>query len=94
MHPKKSFVYSIGASSQLDESEFRVDICIAFIEALCLSLPSLCAKKYLAFDETEAEAKFALTEGRFPKGFRYIASLGDKPHIKREIHKILLKKLI
>ena len=31
MHPKKSFVYSIGTSSQLDEEGFRANICIAFI---------------------------------------------------------------
>ena len=79
MHPKKSFVYSIGASSQLDEAEFRAEVCIAFLDALCSCLPELCENNLVAFDETETEARTALSEGRFPKGYRYISSIAEQP---------------
>ena len=94
MHPKKSFVYSIGASSQLDEPEFRADVCIALLDTLCLCLPELCENSLVVFDETEKEARQALSEGRFPKGYRYITSIADQPETKRKINHILLSKMI
>ena len=41
MHPKKSFIYSIGSASELDEAQYRSDVSIIFLEALCYCIPKL-----------------------------------------------------
>lgn len=49
LSPKKSFIYSIGGGSDLDEEEYRISIAASLLETLSEISLKLFNQKYITF---------------------------------------------
>ena len=90
MTPKKSFVYSVGASSKLDEDLLRFETHRLLIECFCTSFKTLRAKGLVTFNDSSEEAKKALENGEFPKGYRLFAGVNEDSEKVKEIREIIV----
>ena len=75
MTPKKSFIYSMGGQSVLDELDFRSKVPEMIIDALCSLSSTLIENGWFLYDETEDVVQQALSKGQYPKGFRLISGV-------------------
>ena len=77
MNPKKSFVYSVGPPSKLEESLKRYRIHQILLENFIESFKLLNEKKFLIYNETLEEALKNISSGQFPKGLRLSSEFSE-----------------
>lgn len=63
MTPKKSFIYSMGGQSILDELDFRSKVPGIIIDAICSLSKEMIDQGFLLSDETESAVDEALCKG-------------------------------